>query len=293
MIEAVLVANMHARRSAGLIARAHTLLERRGIRIVSAHFGRNGKEVRSLVRDAIAGGAPRVIVGGGDGTMTRAVGAFAHMPAILGVLPLGTGNSFALSLGIENSLERAVDTIAGGRIAHVGLGVVNGTHFANFATIGLPSIISRATPPFLKDSFGPLAYALAGVGPFLRSRPFKCTVRWDGRKEKIWTHQIVIASGSCFGKRPLIPGKSILDGNLAFFTTLGGTRIDVARAYIAMYRGTNTELSDAFSFAAPEISIACRPKQKLDVDGAKLGKTTAHFSIDERALAVFVPEVFG
>ena len=108
--------------------------------------------------------------------MTAAAGQLAKSKSVLGVLPLGTGNSFALSLGIAD-LAAAVDAIAAGREVAVDLGRVNGTYFANFATIGLSSTIARATPSRLKKLIGAAAYVLAGVLPGLRSRPFRCSVQ--------------------------------------------------------------------------------------------------------------------
>jgi len=97
------------------------------------------------------------VVGGGDGTLSSAVGAFAYADAALGVLPLGTGNSFAQTLTIPQNLERALDIIAGGKVVDVDLGIVNGAYFSNVATIGLSANVARRTPKGLKRVLGPIA----------------------------------------------------------------------------------------------------------------------------------------
>ena len=147
------------------------------------HVAAKGKACRQIVRRAVKAGAPEILVGGGDGTMTHAVDALAHRETTLGVIPFGSGNSFAQSLGIPPG-----DLDGGGRgdrararSQQVDLGVVNGTHFANFATIGISSVISDGTPRALKKLFGGVAYGLASIRPMLTHRAFRRAHHLEGR----------------------------------------------------------------------------------------------------------------
>ncbi|MGP6190137.1 MAG: diacylglycerol/lipid kinase family protein [Vulcanimicrobiaceae bacterium] len=289
---AVIIGNLHSRRTTELYARAHELLAARGVTIAAAHNVRDGREVRRRVERYVKDGCELIIIGGGDGTMTGAVGAFARTKSVLGVLPFGTGNSFALSLGIPSDVERAVDVIAGGCVARVDLGVVNGTYFANFATIGLSSTIARRTPNLLKKILGPASYAAAGVLPILSNRAFEAKIRWEGDEIRLRTHQLIVANGRYFGFTPVLPDATIVDGLLSVFTTSGLSRWDVARMFLAMYRGKHTTLADADYFSAKEVVIKTHPKQFVDVDGEAYGKTPVHFSIARRALRVLVPQGF-
>ncbi|MGP6158186.1 MAG: diacylglycerol/lipid kinase family protein, partial [Vulcanimicrobiaceae bacterium] len=72
----------------------------------------------------------------------------------------------------------------------------------------------------------------------------------------------------------------------------GLSRWDVARMFLAMYRGKHTTLADADYFSAKEVVIKTHPKQFVDVDGEAYGKTPVHFSIARRALRVLVPQGF-
>jgi hypothetical protein len=140
---------------------SHQLLGARGVDVAEAHITGDAREIRRCVKRAIRSGRKLVIVGGGDGTLTQIVGAFAHSKVTLGVIPLGTGNSFARSLGIAPELDAAVDAIAGGRCKRVDLGRVNQTYFANFSTLGLSADIAGATSGKLKSTIGSAAYAVA------------------------------------------------------------------------------------------------------------------------------------
>ncbi len=291
--EFVVIGNLHSRNTRAKYARALELLAERGVKVVESHPVERGDEVVSCVKRAIAQGRRHVLVAGGDGSMTSVVGAFAHADAVLGVLPLGTGNSFAQSLGIAPpTLEGAVDAIARGRIERVDLGTVNGRHFANFATIGLSSTISRATSNPLKKVLGPLAYVIAGVAPLLRSSSFEAHMTWADGDQRVRTHQIIVANGRYFGFTPVLPDASVIDGELSLFTTSGCSRWEIARMFVAFHRHRQTTLQDAEYFSSPEILVEARPTQHLDIDGEAFGETPARFGIDPRALQVFVPTNF-
>src|SRR3546814_2360379 len=79
----------------------------------------------------LSSGAKMVIVGGGDGSVSGSVDSFVDKDCIFALLPLGTANSFARTLGIPLDLPGAVDVIANGRRARIDLGAINNDYFAN------------------------------------------------------------------------------------------------------------------------------------------------------------------
>ncbi len=248
--------------------------------------------LRKRLKAIVKAGATFAIVGGGDGAMTTACDVLAHERCALGVLPLGTGNSFALTLGISDDVAAALDVIAAGRIVDVDLGTVNGTHFANFATIGLSAEIADRAPHELKAKIGRMAYAIGGVRSFFTHAPFRAKIAWDVGKTEIKTQQIVIANGRYFGHQPVTPDASIVDRRLAFFTTTGVSHPEVARMYVAFALGLQTKLPDAIAFSSKAIVVKAKPKQLVSIDGNTLGKTPARFGVAKRALRVCVPAEF-
>src|SRR5205085_2045120 len=116
---------------------ADTTLEAAGVRLTGAHAVKDPRKLRDTVRDALDAGAPMVIVGGGDGTLSSTVDEIVGKDCAFAVLPLGTANSFARSLGIPLDLEGAVRTIAEGELKRIDLGVIDGDYYANCAALGL------------------------------------------------------------------------------------------------------------------------------------------------------------
>jgi YegS/Rv2252/BmrU family lipid kinase len=232
------------------------------------------------------------VVAGGDGSMTRAAAELAHEKVTLGVVPTGTGNSFARSLGIEN-LEIAVQAIAHGPRCKIDLGIVNGRHFANFGTLGLVSEIAAATPESLKAVSGIAAYTVAGIVAGLRSRPFTVKIRASGVKFDAKVHQIAVVSGRHFGTQPIVPDASPTSGKLVVFTTNSENAAQIAKDFLAIAMGTQANLDGARWWTVRRVHIVTGSRQRLAIDGRQIGKTSVtRFKIDPRALRVFTPPDF-
>jgi YegS/Rv2252/BmrU family lipid kinase len=290
---ATLIVNCRSGRSTSNAAELPGLLAERGIEVNAFCPVEGEVELRRSVKRAVKSGAKLVIVGGGDGSMTTAVDVLAKRDIVLGILPLGTGNSFARTLGLDDDLEKALDAIGEGRTACVDLGLVNGTYFANFAAIGLSAEIAESAPRSLKRAIGAAAYIVSGLVPFAKSEPFRVNVKWDGGKKRLETRQLVIASGRFFGHQPIAPDATAVDHHLAFFTTTGASHAEIVRMYLALSLGLQESLPDAVAFSARKIRVKTKPKQKISVDGNPLGKTPAKFSVVPRALHVIVGPGFG
>ncbi len=286
------IINDRSSRTERYVATLPAQLRARGIEPDGIERCTNERGLRKRAKRAVRDGVEVLIVGGGDGSMTTAADVLAHQETALGILPMGTGNSFALTLGMSNDVGAALDVIAGGRVERVDLGKAGNRHFANFAVVGLSAEIAENAPSALKPVIGPAAYVVGGIVPFLRHRPFRARVRYDGGKLKFETHQIVIASGRFFGKTPVTPDATITDGRLTFFATQGATRLDAARTYLAFGIGTQTLLPNAIFFSATKIVLETSRRQVVSIDGNELGSTPVRFGIAPRALRVLVPASF-
>jgi diacylglycerol kinase family enzyme len=102
------------------------------------------EHVEREVRAALARGAARVVVGGGDGSVRMAAQVLADSRTVLGILPLGHFNHCARDLGIAVDLEAAVRTVAHGEVRHIDLGDLDGRAFVNNSVLGVYPHLVRA-----------------------------------------------------------------------------------------------------------------------------------------------------
>lgn len=199
--EAVLITSPHAGGSRGLAA-ARRAVESLGIRITRQLDIRQLDELATVIGD---GQARLVIAAGGDGTVGSVADRLASTSAVLGILPLGTSNDFARSLGIPASPQRAAALLATGKISTVDLGRLHvpgqpARHFAHAATVGLNVSFARlATRASIRTHLGRFTY-LAAASNALRERPsFECELHHDGRVEKLTLSQLSVINAPVFG----------------------------------------------------------------------------------------------
>src|SRR5439155_23633476 len=118
---AVLVTSPHAGRAARGLRRARRALQASGIHVLKELPVQEVESLRDLLQDQ-PGEPPLVIAGGGDGTVGAVANALASSGVAMGVLPLGTSNDFARSLGIPRRIEKAVRLLREGKVSTIDLG---------------------------------------------------------------------------------------------------------------------------------------------------------------------------
>lgn len=139
---ALLLINQRSRKGRTEASRAQTLLAQAGFVLLQPEEDET-RSYSELIK-AYAGRVDAVIVGGGDGTLNAAAPGLMQTGLPLGILPLGTANDFARTLGIPATLEQAVKIIADGQLRAVDLGEVNQHLFLNVSSIGFSAEIGRA-----------------------------------------------------------------------------------------------------------------------------------------------------
>ncbi len=290
--QAVLVVNLHSRKSAGLFAEAKEALERHGIALQATHAIKDSKRVPDLIATAVKAGCRWLILGGGDGTVNSAIDALAYQDVVLGLLPLGTSNNFARSLGIPLSLESAVDLLTRGEVVNCNLGKVGGKYFANAASIGLTAAFTRDASHWLKRYLGRLAYGLAGIRKLVFHQPFACHFSARERNGTVRTHQVIIGNGRIHGGMLLAPNASIANRQLIFFTLGGPSRWQLIRTWSLAVFGRHTTTPEANFFSTIEVAIETDPVLPIDMDGHVTARTPARFTLAPDALKLIAPANF-
>jgi len=290
---AVLVVNARSRNGARHFYRIFDALHRRGIEVIAAHPVRDPAGLPEITRRAIGQGSRLIIVGGGDGTLSAVADAFVGTDAVLGIIPLGAGNSTARTLGIPPSINRAVDILLHGEVTEVDLGKIDDDYFVNTISVGLSAEAARRTPDWLKKYLGIMAYPVVGAIAFLRHRPFHCRLLTDRRQIVANVSEVVIANGRYFGETIVSPEASIRDGLLTVYVLeeMGNwTLVWWLFRYLILRK---TEMPGARTFSVRELLIDADPPQSMDIDGEAIVSTPARISVVPRAVKVLLPRAGG
>ena len=117
---ALLLVNRHARHGQNRITEAIEQLKKLGFDLQEESMD-NPQQLPELIR-RYQNRVDLVIIGGGDGTLNAAADALVETQLPLGILPLGTANDLARTLGIPDSLPEACKIIAQGQLRRIELG---------------------------------------------------------------------------------------------------------------------------------------------------------------------------
>jgi len=288
---AALILNPRARRGRRAVAAIVAALLDRGVdlrRVVHARtFRRTGLAVDRL----LAEGVRRVIVGGGDGTVGSVAARLAGVnDAVLGVIPLGTANDFARTLGIPKALDRAVEVAAGRHARAIDLARANDAYFLNVASVGMSVAATRQLSARLKRWLGPGAYVLAGLRAFLDHATFRARIETPGESTETLAHQIVVGNGRFYGGGVLVARSSTLDdGLLAAYALGAGGRWRLLHTVALLRLQIPLDRPGDFFVRAPTLTVATVPRLGVNLDGEVRTSTPVVFRVVPAALRVLVP----
>ncbi|MFO1089917.1 MAG: diacylglycerol kinase family protein [Hyphomicrobiales bacterium] len=289
---AVLVVNTHSRRGNRLFRDAKTALEQRGFTVVESYPVRHAERMHEIVHNAIARGHRFIALGGGDGSISSVVDQFAYREVVFGLLPLGTANSFARSLGVPVDLDGAIDVIASGKVSDVDLVKLNEDYFANGSSIGLPAAVGRATTPRLKRWFGRLAYVLVGAREFFRFEPFRCVIHHHGRVESFSAVEVRINNGAYQGGVRVVEEADPDSGDLVVQAVESGSRWAIPREWARVALRLPVGAVARRQIRASSLLIETDPPHDIAIDGEVLTRTPARISIAPNALMIMTPLSF-
>ena len=287
--QAILIVNAMSRSGAEAFEEVRDKLIAAGVNLIEAHAIADPKQMEPAIRDAIAR-APMVIVGGGDGSLSSNVGFFVGHETVFAIVPLGTANSFAGTLGIPTDIDSAVDVIANGTRKWIDLGRIDGAYFANAAAIGLSPMIAQTVPHKLKRYLGMVGYLIWAFWCALRFRPFRIIVEdGDGRREKLWATEVRIANGTHHGGVELIESQELDSGEIVIQAVTGKSVWGLAWSWLTTILKLRARHGTTREFRGTSMMLDTRPRLKISVDGEIAAKTPVTVSVARRAIEVAAP----
>ena len=234
--------------------------------------------------DARAGEAELVVAAGGDGTVNRAVNAISdRLDRIeLGVIPLGTGNDFARTLGLPEDPEESAHAIVDGRPRTVDLGSARGPGverlFVNACIGGFPVRVDEAVSGTAKRVLGPLAYLAAGGKAVVNLT--RSTVTMNGVRIEDCVAAGVGNGRTCGGGIAVWPDAAPDDGLLDGCAMGVSGPVAAARLAASVKRGAHLAMEGIEAVRAEAVRIESDPPMEFNVDGELVNLSTpAEFRI--------------
>ena len=252
-------------------------------------------DVPLLAKQAIGEGFDRIVVGGGDGTLSQVVNGVApNFSAVeLAVLPMGTGNDFARSIGVlADSLETAVATAVGNHVERCDLvKVVNGTtsYCLNAASGGFGGKIAGDVHREDKARWGAFAYWMTAVSKLVALDEYHLTLELDEEQVDMDLYGLAIANGRFIGGGfPISPSARIDDGLLDVTTIPVLPTMELMAAGLNFTLGRHQRDDRLTTFRSRRVHVRADPNVPFSIDGEPLAAVEASFEVIPKAIRVVV-----
>lgn len=240
---------------------------------------------REAVEGARADGYDVVAVAGGDGSVRAATAVVADLDdgPVLAVIPCGTANDFARSLGLPEDPVEALHMIARGRLHAVDAArLVTGdgaTVFVNAATGGATDAIEARLTPEMKRRWGRLAYARAALEAIPTVPGAGVTVEVDGRVYAGVATGVVVANGRWAGGQQVAPPARPDDHQLDVVIVTADTLGERASVLFDFVEGRHCESENVLHWRGAQVRVEASPPWRFRLDGETGGTTPARFSV--------------
>lgn len=264
---------------------------------LSLHLTQREKEGEEIAREAVRNGVDLVIAAGGDGTLNEVLNGLSEdfSRVRLGLLPLGTGNDFARSVGIPAEVDAAIAILVEGqtRRLDVASAVIGETgsarYFLNMSAGGFSGEVSEKADE-AKERWGPLAYLRSALGVLPDLKGFRSVITLNGAERlELETYNVVISNARYVAAGIPVAPQAILDDGMldvmiAPAASLG--QLAVLLPQVLLGRHIDSEL--LIFRRATRVEIESDPPMTFNVDGEICGSDPARFEVLPRALEVVV-----
>ncbi|OLF18073.1 diacylglycerol kinase family protein [Actinophytocola xanthii] len=261
------------------------------------------EESRSLMARARDSGLDLVVVVGGDGSVHQGVQFCAEHDVALAVVPAGTGNDLARTLGAPTDPLAAADALvadlAADRRTRIDLGRVEGggpaasRWFAGVLCAGFDSAVNERANRMRWPS-GPRRYDLAILAELARLRAGRLSLVEDGGRTEVEATQVAVGNIPHYGGGiPICPTADPTDG--LFDITLVGraSRLDLVRMLPGLRSGRHVDNPVVTTSRAREVRLGEANGWVAYADGERIGPLPVQVSCVPGALTIVGRVVSG
>jgi diacylglycerol kinase (ATP) len=252
------------------------------------HLIQPGYDLLPVIEEALEQGIRLFVVSGGDGTIDSVAGALAGTHAVLGIIPTGTQNNVALSLGIPNDIPGAVALLRSGHQVKVDMGIAEcaGVRrmFLEVCSVGLLSALFPAADDIQHGNLARIGDLLSTL---VAAPVADIRLRLD-RKEEVLTqgHVVLVTNMPFLGPHFRVADEdSYRNGLLEIIVFANLSKLDLIGAVVGT-AGTIPEDPRIRRYQVHRVEIDSTPPMPVLVDGVMCGEGPLKITLQRETLAV-------
>jgi diacylglycerol kinase (ATP) len=245
-------------------------------------------DAQILAQKCIEEGCDCIIVAGGDGTINEAVnGGAGRNGSVIGMIPLGTANLFALSMNIPRSIKGACQHIASGKTQAIDCGRAGERYFTLMAGAGFDAFIVRNIGTKKKTMFGTLGYLPAIFQYLLRYTFQPIMVTIDEQRIPRKGYIVIVGNTRYYGGRlELAPEADMTDGYLDVTIFRHRHVFALLKYLFCLWRGKTEDIMSREYFQAKKVQLHARGKVPVHVDAEYIGNVPLAIEVCPAVLTV-------
>lgn len=249
-----------------------------------------GGDAFKMASEAVEKKFDMVITAGGDGTVNEAANALSFSNCTLGILPFGSGNGLARSVGVPQDTLAALKLIEAGNVLVCDRGIVNNNPFYCTFGIGFDAAVSEKFATMKKR--GRVTYIRSAFREFLnyKSQPYAIVI--DGKVITEKALLIAVCNAPQYGNNAYIgPKAKLTDGLLDITVVHADNPFTTLLMSMDMFTGMLDKNRGIGTFRVPSLTIIRTEDGPVHLDGEPLhmGKRLV-IKCEKKALRVFAPE---
>ncbi len=260
-------------------------------------YTRKRGDATALAHEAAQSGVPLIVAVGGDGTLHEVANGVLGTGATVGLIPFGTGNDFARSVGLYGSLEVACRAVTGGFVKHIDIGVIEGAgtdgprHFLVLTGTGYDARTAQTVNEGIRHLSGPLAYVWGAILTLRTFEPFALRLTLDDDSPRNVEAMFVSFANAetTGGGMRIAPGALADDGCLDICLVETVSKPALLYQLTQVFSGKHVHHPAVTMLRARTISVDADPPQPLLIDGEVCGTTPAKITLLPGALPFLVP----
>ncbi|HLQ28208.1 MAG TPA: diacylglycerol kinase family protein [Ktedonobacteraceae bacterium] len=233
-----------------------------------------------------------VIAAGGDGTIHAVASGLIERESTLGIIPLGTMNNLAHSLGIPLPIEAACAIIAKGETRTIDVGKINGQTFIEVAGIGLEAALFPAAEEIKQSSIlSTLRGVIGGLFTLFTFQTTKLKISFDNTKRRSYEAiQVTICNAPYYGAHfQVAPNILMDDGELDVVIYKNFSKREYIQHAISISQGRRVFQPKIMRRRVKSLRISAEYPVEIQADGLPHGHTPATVTITPGALRVRTP----
>ena len=251
-------------------------------------------EASKIAAESAHRGVDVVVAAGGDGTLNEVVNGLDGYDVPLGIIPVGTANDFARQVGIPPDADHAMDVILQRKPRRLDTASLNGRRFLNVSVGGVGAEATAETPAEVKESLGPVAYAISGMRKLAEFRAGCGRFTGDGFSfEGEFLMFAVGLTRQTGGGTMVTPMASAVDGLLDVCIVERMSRKEFARIALCVRRGDHVGRPGVHYGQVAAVTIETMEPIAVNVDGEFCNAKTLTYRARARDLWVHVAHLPG